>query len=70
MKTYNQEYNFSSNRDCKKGRPNPLAFDEKLAADLWDRSARLVGMGSWDPFQACDETSEMMDENANILKQV
>jgi len=47
-----------------------LAFDEKLAADLWDRSARLVGMGSWDPFQACDETSEMMDENANILKQV
>jgi hypothetical protein len=47
-----------------------LAFDEKLATDLWDRSSRLVGMGSWDPFKACDKTSEMMDENANIVKQV
>jgi hypothetical protein len=47
-----------------------LAFDEKLAKDLWDRSLRIVGMGSWDPFKACDKTSGMMDENANISRQV
>ncbi|XP_069697713.1 retinol dehydrogenase 11-like [Periplaneta americana] len=41
-------------RDCKKGRQSSLAFDEKLAADLWDRSARLVGLGDWDPFTALD----------------
>jgi hypothetical protein len=47
-----------------------LAFDEKLAADLWDRSARLVGMASWDPFKACDRTSRMMDENSDFSRQL
>lgn len=57
-------------RDCKKGHPNPLAFNEKLAADLWDRSARLVGMGSWDPFRAWDTTSGIMDEDSKISRHV
>jgi hypothetical protein len=47
-----------------------LAFDEKLAADLWDRSARLVGMRSWDPFKAHDETAGIVDENSNISRQI
>jgi len=70
MKIYRYKYYFSSNRDCKKGRPNPLAFDKKLAADLWDRSARLVGLASWDPFKACDKTSGMMDENSSLSRQL
>jgi hypothetical protein len=47
-----------------------LAFDEKLAADLWDRSARLVGMGSWNPFKACERISGMMDENSNLSREL
>jgi hypothetical protein len=47
-----------------------LAFDEKLAADLWDKSARLVGIGSWDPFKACDKTPGMMDEKSNLSRQL
>jgi hypothetical protein len=46
-----------------------LAFDEKLAADLWYRSARLVGMGSWDPFKAYDKTYGMIDENSSLSRQ-
>ncbi|KDR11839.1 retinol dehydrogenase 12-like [Zootermopsis nevadensis] len=57
-------------RDCKKGRPNPLAFNTKLAVDLWDKSARLVGMRSWDPFTAWDTTSRILCEDSKGSRQL
>ncbi|XP_033608461.1 retinol dehydrogenase 11 isoform X2 [Cryptotermes secundus] len=57
-------------RDCKKGRPNPLAFNERLAADLWDKSAKLVGLGAWDPFTALDTTSGIIDEDSRLSRQL
>jgi hypothetical protein len=47
-----------------------LAFDEKLAADLWVKSAKLVGLGAWDPFTALDTTSGMVDEVSRLSRQI
>jgi hypothetical protein len=47
-----------------------LAFNEKLAADLWNRSARLVGLRTWDPFTALDTTSGMLDEDSRLSRQI
>lgn len=57
-------------RDCKKGRPNPLAFNAKLASDLWDKSAKLVGVQSWDPFTAWDTTSGILGEDSRVSRQL
>ncbi|GFG35420.1 hypothetical protein Cfor_07746 [Coptotermes formosanus] len=40
--------------DCKEKTPSRKARDAEAAKKLWDLSAKLVGLGDWNPFTADD----------------
>ena len=43
--------------DCKENVPSTKVRDPETAKKLWEVSAKLVGLGDWDPFTAPDVTS-------------
>lgn len=42
--------------DCKEKVPSVRARDPEVAKKLWEVSAKMVGLGDWDPFTAPDNT--------------
>jgi len=42
--------------DCKEKTASTKARDPETAKKLWEVSAKLVGLGDWDPFTAPDIT--------------
>ncbi|GLG99177.1 WW domain-containing oxidoreductase [Gryllus bimaculatus] len=52
--------------DCRVVQPRPQACDMQVSERLWNESARLVGLGDWDPFTAKETPDHLFSSCSKV----